>query len=80
MHTILFNIRSNIFSTISFVCLFKVFTEDTTVLEITQSYAATQRECGDGEGPSKRRRIELGWEVIRDNLQRSQNDFDTIPW
>ncbi|KAL8191035.1 UNVERIFIED_CONTAM: hypothetical protein K2H54_066883, partial [Gekko kuhli] len=57
----------------------QVFTEDTKVLEITQSYAITQRECGDGEGPSKRRRIELGWEVIRDNLQKTQNDFDVIP-
>lgn len=65
---------------ISFGCLFQVFTEDTKVLEITQSYAITQRESGDGEGPSKRRRIELGWEVIRDNLQKSQNDFDVIPW
>ncbi|KAJ8280888.1 hypothetical protein GJAV_G00060510 [Gymnothorax javanicus] len=30
--------------------------------------------------PSKRRRIELGWEVIRDHLQPGQDDFDIIPW
>uniref|UniRef100_UPI00398ED2B7 serine-protein kinase ATM-like n=1 Tax=Pristiophorus japonicus TaxID=55135 RepID=UPI00398ED2B7 len=30
--------------------------------------------------PSKRRRVELGWEVVRDGLQKSQNDFDMIPW
>lgn len=56
----------------------KVFSEDTKVLEITQSYAATQRECGDV--PSKRRRIESGWEVVWSNLQSSQNDFYVIPW
>ncbi|XP_042694754.1 serine-protein kinase ATM isoform X2 [Centrocercus urophasianus] len=56
----------------------QVFTEDTKVLEITQSYAVTQ---SDGDAlPSKRRRIELGWEVIRDNLQRSQKDFHVVPW
>ncbi|XP_067889819.1 serine-protein kinase ATM isoform X3 [Heterodontus francisci] len=30
--------------------------------------------------PSKRRRVELGWEVVRDGLQKSQNDFDMVPW
>ncbi|OXB62859.1 hypothetical protein ASZ78_015403 [Callipepla squamata] len=50
----------------------KVFTEDTKVLEITQPSGDT--------GPSKRRRIEFGWEVIRDNLQKSQKDFDVVPW
>ncbi|XP_035241866.1 serine-protein kinase ATM [Anguilla anguilla] len=30
--------------------------------------------------PSKRRRIELGWDVIRDHLQPNQDDFDIIPW
>ncbi|ETE61104.1 Serine-protein kinase ATM, partial [Ophiophagus hannah] len=49
----------------------QVFTEDTKVLEVTQSYAVTLQE--DGEGPSKRRRIELGWEVIQEHLQKSQN-------
>ncbi|OXB72350.1 UNVERIFIED_CONTAM: hypothetical protein H355_006200 [Colinus virginianus] len=50
----------------------KVFTEDTKVLEITQPSGDT--------GPSKRRRIEFGWDVIRDNLQKSQKDFDVVPW
>ncbi|XP_048790877.1 serine-protein kinase ATM isoform X1 [Lagopus muta] len=56
----------------------QVFTEDTKVLEITQSYTVTQ--SGGDALPSKRRRIELGWEVIRDNLQRSQKDFHVVPW
>uniref|UniRef100_A0A6Q2X681 non-specific serine/threonine protein kinase n=1 Tax=Esox lucius TaxID=8010 RepID=A0A6Q2X681_ESOLU len=30
--------------------------------------------------PSKRRRIELGWEVLRDHLQPHHSDFDIIPW
>lgn len=49
-------------------------------MEITESYDVSQRESGDETVLSKRRRIELGWEVIRDNLQRSQKDFDVIPW
>uniref|UniRef100_A0A4W5QBE2 non-specific serine/threonine protein kinase n=1 Tax=Hucho hucho TaxID=62062 RepID=A0A4W5QBE2_9TELE len=28
----------------------------------------------------RRRRIELGWEVLRDHLQPHHNDFDIIPW
>uniref|UniRef100_A0A8D0A1F8 non-specific serine/threonine protein kinase n=1 Tax=Sander lucioperca TaxID=283035 RepID=A0A8D0A1F8_SANLU len=28
----------------------------------------------------ERRRIELGWEVLRDHLQPQHNDFDVIPW
>ncbi|XP_066475514.1 serine-protein kinase ATM [Tiliqua scincoides] len=72
-------LKENLVELMADIC-HQVFTEDTKVLEITQSYATTQRECGSGEGPSKRRRIELGWEVIRDNLQKSQNDFDVIPW
>ncbi|XP_043928554.1 serine-protein kinase ATM isoform X2 [Protopterus annectens] len=59
----------------------QVFTQETKVLEITQPpYATTQRQSLQQGTPSKRRRIELGWEVIRDNLQKSQNDFDIIPW
>ncbi|XP_013917836.1 PREDICTED: serine-protein kinase ATM [Thamnophis sirtalis] len=58
----------------------QVFTEGTKVLEVTQSYGVTQQEDGSGEGPSKRRRIELGWEVIQEHLQKSQNNFDVIPW
>ncbi|XP_054829190.1 serine-protein kinase ATM [Eublepharis macularius] len=72
-------LKENLVDLMADIC-HQVFTEDTKVLEITQSYAATQRESGEGEGAAKRRRIELGWEVIRDNLQRSQNDFDVIPW
>nr|XP_014351298.1 PREDICTED: serine-protein kinase ATM [Latimeria chalumnae] len=58
----------------------QLFTQDASMLEMTQSaFATTQRESGQ-ETPSKRRRTELGWEVIRENLQRTQNDFDIIPW
>uniref|UniRef100_A0A8C8SAM0 non-specific serine/threonine protein kinase n=1 Tax=Pelusios castaneus TaxID=367368 RepID=A0A8C8SAM0_9SAUR len=72
-------VKENLIELMADIC-HQVFTEDTKVLEITQSYTVTQRESGDEAAPSKRRRIELGWEVIRDNLQRSQNDFDVIPW
>ncbi|KAM9320664.1 serine-protein kinase ATM [Gastrophryne carolinensis] len=59
----------------------QLFTENTRILEITQaSFAATQRESSLSMVPNKRRRIELGWEIVREKLQRSHNDFDVIPW
>ena len=30
--------------------------------------------------PSKRRRLDLGWEVLREHLQPQQSDFELIPW
>uniref|UniRef100_A0A803T187 FAT domain-containing protein n=1 Tax=Anolis carolinensis TaxID=28377 RepID=A0A803T187_ANOCA len=72
-------VKENLVELFADIC-HQLFTEGTKVLEISQWHAVTQRESGDGEGPSKRRRIELGWEVIRDNLQRSQKDCDVVPW
>uniref|UniRef100_K7FFL2 non-specific serine/threonine protein kinase n=1 Tax=Pelodiscus sinensis TaxID=13735 RepID=K7FFL2_PELSI len=72
-------VKENLIELMADIC-HQVFTEDTKILEITQSYTVTQREPGDEVVPSKRRRIELGWEIIRDSLQKSQNDFDVIPW
>ncbi|KAK2847025.1 hypothetical protein Q5P01_010024 [Channa striata] len=46
---------------------------DTHVLEVTQA------SISHGSA-SKRRRIELGWEVLRDHLQPQHSDFDVIPW
>ncbi|KAI4877690.1 hypothetical protein NFI96_016764 [Prochilodus magdalenae] len=34
----------------------------------------------DSPQRSKRRRVELGWEVLRDHLQPHHSDFDVIPW
>ncbi|KAK0156293.1 Serine-protein kinase ATM [Merluccius polli] len=51
------------------------------VLEVTQvPLRATQRGAASEGTPSKRRRIELGWEVLRDHLQPQHSDFDVIPW
>ncbi|KFV19193.1 Serine-protein kinase ATM, partial [Tauraco erythrolophus] len=72
-------VKENLIELMADIC-HQVFTEDTKVLEITQSYTVSQRESSDETVPVKRRRIELGWEVVRDNLQRSQKDFDVIPW
>uniref|UniRef100_A0A6Q2YDU3 Telomere-length maintenance and DNA damage repair domain-containing protein n=1 Tax=Esox lucius TaxID=8010 RepID=A0A6Q2YDU3_ESOLU len=44
-----------------------------------QVIIATQKGSPQGT-PSKRRRIELGWEVLRDHLQPHHSDFDIIPW
>ncbi|MGH0157164.1 UNVERIFIED_CONTAM: hypothetical protein FKN15_067189 [Acipenser sinensis] len=72
-------VKENLIELTADIC-HQLFTQDTRVLEITQSHmCGTQRGTQQGT-PSKRRRIQLGWEVIRDNLQRSQSDFDLIPW
>lgn len=66
----------NIFSFV----IFQVFNEDSRSLEISQSYTTTQKELTDYSVPCKKRKIELGWEVIKDHLQKSQNDFEIVPW
>lgn len=63
-----------------FIFISQVFNEDTRSLEISQSYIITQRESSDYIAPCKRKKIELGWEVIKDHLQKSQSDFDLVPW
>nr|XP_021385049.1 serine-protein kinase ATM isoform X1 [Lonchura striata domestica]XP_021385050.1 serine-protein kinase ATM isoform X1 [Lonchura striata domestica] len=72
-------VKENLIELMADIC-HQVFTEDTKVLEITQSYAVSQRESSEDTVSNKRRRIELGWGSIRDNVQRSQKDFDVIPW
>ncbi|XP_075707708.1 serine-protein kinase ATM [Rhinoderma darwinii] len=73
-------VKENLVELMADIC-HQLFTEDTRILEITQaSFAVTQRDPLGGGAPSKRRRIELGWEVVCDKLQRSNNDFDVIPW
>ncbi|NXH12272.1 ATM kinase, partial [Bucco capensis] len=64
-------VKENLIELMTDIC-HQVFTEDSRALEVSQTCAERV--------PSKRRRIELGWEGIRDNLQRSQKDFDVIPW
>ncbi|KAM4628418.1 serine-protein kinase ATM [Polymixia lowei] len=61
----------------------QLFSEDsdTQILEVTQVHLrGTQRGSPTQGTPSKRRRIELGWEVLRDHLQAQLSDFDIIPW
>ncbi|MBZ3884274.1 Serine-protein kinase ATM [Sciurus carolinensis] len=72
-------VKENLIELMADVC-HQVFNEDTRSLEISQSYTTTQRESSDYSIPCKRRKIELGWEVIKDYLQKSQNDFDLVPW
>ncbi|XP_038141476.1 serine-protein kinase ATM [Cyprinodon tularosa] len=54
---------------------------DAQTLEVTQaSFRGTQMGSPSHGAASKRRRIELGWEVLRDHLQPQHSDFDVIPW
>lgn len=61
----------------------KLFSEENDVqsLEVTQTpFRAAQVGSPSHGAASKRRRIELSWEVLRDHLQPQQKDFDIIPW
>ncbi|KAM4589980.1 serine-protein kinase ATM [Fundulus diaphanus] len=50
-------------------------------LEVTQGSLRGTQVGSPGHGAaSKRRRIEMGWDVLRDHLQPQQSDFDVIPW
>lgn len=60
-----------------YVFILQVFNEDTRSLEISQYYTITQREYSV---PCKKRKVELGWDVIKDHLQKSQSDFELVPW
>lgn len=54
---------------------------DSHILEVTQvTVKATQKDSPMHGAASKRRRIELGWGVLRDRLQPQHSDFDVIPW
>lgn len=72
-------VKENLIELMADIC-HQVFNEDTRSLEISQSYTTTQRESSEYSTPCKRKKIELGWEVIKDHLQKSQNDFDLVPW
>ncbi|KAJ0063875.1 hypothetical protein NL108_012878, partial [Boleophthalmus pectinirostris] len=59
-----------------------LFSEENEVqsMEVTQaSFRATQMGSPSHGAASKRRRVELSWEVLRDHLQPQQRDFDVIP-
>ncbi|XP_060036103.1 serine-protein kinase ATM isoform X1 [Erinaceus europaeus] len=70
-------VKENLIELMADIC-HQVFNENTRSLEISQSYTTTQRDFN--VTPCKKRKIELGWEVIKDHLQKSQNDFDLVPW
>ncbi|CAN9511502.1 unnamed protein product [Ophioblennius macclurei] len=54
---------------------------DVQVLAVTQSSSRpTQMGSPCFGTPNKRRRIAMGWEVLRDHLQPQHSDFDVIPW
>ncbi|TKC40033.1 hypothetical protein EI555_006559, partial [Monodon monoceros] len=64
-------VKENLIELMADIC-HQVFNEDTRSLEISQSYTTTQREFSDYNAPCKKKKIELGWEVIKDHLQKLQ--------
>uniref|UniRef100_A0A4W3IF29 non-specific serine/threonine protein kinase n=1 Tax=Callorhinchus milii TaxID=7868 RepID=A0A4W3IF29_CALMI len=72
-------VKDNLIDLAADIC-HQLFNQDTRVfVQSVMEIDSTQSASPQGT-PSKRRRIELGWEVIRENLQKSQSDFDMIPW
>ncbi|KAM3874841.1 serine-protein kinase ATM [Diretmus argenteus] len=75
-------VKDNLIELTADIC-HQLFSEenDIQILEVTQVHPrATQIGSSTQGTPSKRRRIELGWGVLRDHLQPQQSDFDVIPW
>ncbi|XP_074534953.1 serine-protein kinase ATM [Halichoeres trimaculatus] len=71
-------VKDNLIELTADIC-HQLFTDDsdTHVMDVTQARATLSPTHG---AASKRRRIELGWGVLRDHLQPQQSDFDVIPW
>uniref|UniRef100_A0A8D2ZRU2 Serine-protein kinase ATM n=1 Tax=Scophthalmus maximus TaxID=52904 RepID=A0A8D2ZRU2_SCOMX len=73
-------VKDNLIQLTADIC-HQVIPEINHVLEVTQaSGRVTQVGSPGHRGASKRRRMELGWEVLRDRLQPQLSDFDVIPW
>uniref|UniRef100_A0AAR2J0R4 non-specific serine/threonine protein kinase n=1 Tax=Pygocentrus nattereri TaxID=42514 RepID=A0AAR2J0R4_PYGNA len=65
-------VKENLIELTADIC-HQLFSQDVRVVEVR----GAQR---DSPQSSKRRRVELGWEVLRDHLQPHHSDFDVIPW
>ncbi|KAJ8368814.1 hypothetical protein SKAU_G00088420 [Synaphobranchus kaupii] len=72
-------VKENLIELTADIC-HQLFGHGTQVMEVSLPRLKGAQQDSPQGTPSKRRRIELGWEVIRDHLQPSQDDFDTIPW
>uniref|UniRef100_A0A4W5QBQ1 non-specific serine/threonine protein kinase n=1 Tax=Hucho hucho TaxID=62062 RepID=A0A4W5QBQ1_9TELE len=74
-------VKENLIELTAEIC-HQLFSEDCNLqfLEVTQAHLRATQRSSPHSTPSKRRRIELGWEVLRDHLQPHHNDFDIIPW
>ncbi|XP_062844079.1 serine-protein kinase ATM [Trichomycterus rosablanca] len=65
-------VKENLIELTADIC-HQLFCQNSCVVEVR----GTQWE---GTQSSKRRRMELGWETLRDHLQPQHSDFDMIPW
>ncbi|KAM9801505.1 serine-protein kinase ATM [Neosynchiropus ocellatus] len=55
--------------------------DETQFFEVTPTTPSSTQISGSTLcAPCKRRRVELGWEVLLDHLLPQQSDFDIIPW
>ncbi|KAM8853870.1 serine-protein kinase ATM [Synchiropus picturatus] len=55
--------------------------DETQFCEVTPTAPSSTQISSPSVGAAcKRRRVELGWEVLLEHLQPQQSDFDIIPW
>uniref|UniRef100_A0A8C5DKK5 non-specific serine/threonine protein kinase n=1 Tax=Gouania willdenowi TaxID=441366 RepID=A0A8C5DKK5_GOUWI len=75
-------VKDNLIELTADIC-HQLFTDDGNphMVEVSQSSLRATHVGSPTRGTaSKRRRIEMGWDVLRDRLQPQHNDFDVIPW
>ncbi|XP_059502620.1 serine-protein kinase ATM isoform X2 [Stegostoma tigrinum] len=72
-------VKDNLVDLAADIC-HQLFDQDTRVFVSSVTDVDSPQSPSHQGTPSKRRRVELGWEVVRDGLQKSQSDFDMIPW
>ncbi|XP_029027107.1 serine-protein kinase ATM isoform X2 [Betta splendens] len=75
-------VKDNLIELTADIC-HQLFSDDSNahVLDVTEaSSRSTQLGSPIHGSACKRRRIELGWQVLREKLQPQHSDFDVIPW
>ncbi|XP_048454334.1 serine-protein kinase ATM isoform X6 [Rhincodon typus] len=72
-------VKDNLVDLAADIC-HQLFDQDTRVFVSSVTDVDSAQSPSHQGTPNKRRRVELGWEVVRDGLQKSQSDFDMVPW
>ncbi|XP_028818161.1 serine-protein kinase ATM isoform X2 [Denticeps clupeoides] len=72
-------VKENLIELTASICN-QLFSQESRILEVSQAPYRGSVLDSPSSSSSKRRRVEIGWEVLREHLQLHQSDFDMIPW